>query len=72
MTEQVNHPEHYNQIAGTECVDIAENFNFNLGNVIKYVWRAFFKQDTLTDLKKALWYLTREISRLEKVENVPG
>lgn len=41
--------------------------NFNLGNAIKYVWRAGLKSDNpVEDLRKAAWYITREISRLEK------
>jgi hypothetical protein len=49
-----------------ECIDIAEHMTFNLGNAVKYVWRAGEKGDRLEDLKKARWYLDREISRLEK------
>lgn len=68
--EEVNHPKHYTKHpSGVECIDIAEHFNFNLGNTIKYIWRAGEKGDKLTDLKKALWYLTREISRLEQDES---
>ena len=62
----VDHPEHYNNIPGIECIDVVENFNFNLGCVIKYVWRAGFKGTRLEDLKKALWYLQREIERIGK------
>lgn len=64
---QVDHPEHY-QKSGMECIDVAETFNFNLGNVIKYVWRAGNKSGnpTIQDLQKASWYLTREIERLTK------
>jgi hypothetical protein len=40
--------------------------NFNLGNAIKYVWRAGLKGKHLEDLKKAVWYINREITRLEK------
>lgn len=61
----VNHPSHYNtHPSGVECADIAEHHNFNLGNVIKYVWRTDNK-DGLRDLRKAQWYLNREIARLE-------
>lgn len=68
MSEQVNHPDHYNQIAGIECIDVVEHFNFNLGNAIKYIWRAGLKSpDALTDLKKAVWYVQRELERLEKM-----
>ena len=67
--EQIDHPDYYGK-NGYEAIDYidAHNLNFNLGNVIKYVTRAGHKsdEDTLTALKKACWYLTREIGRLEK------
>lgn len=57
-------PDHYD-INGHKCIDIAEQFNFNLGNVIKYVWRAGRKagETKLEDLQKAKWYIEREIER---------
>lgn len=65
--EQVNHPSHYNSHpAGIECIDVVEHFNFNLGNAIKYLWRAGLKGSTEEDLKKAQWYVTRELERIEK------
>lgn len=69
MNEKVDHPQHYNDHpAGVECITVVEHFNFNLGNVIKYVWRSGMKPgvDTLTDLRKAAWYIQREIERLER------
>lgn len=66
--EAVDHPPHYNKHpSGVECIDIVEHFNFNKGNSIKYIWRAGEKgTDTeLQDLKKAHWYLVREIDRIE-------
>jgi hypothetical protein len=61
----VEHPDHYNQLENIECIDVVENFNFNLGNVIKYVWRAGFKTNNpLEDLKKAEFYIKREIERV--------
>jgi hypothetical protein len=65
-TRAVDHPWHYNQHpSGTECIQVAEHFNFNLGNVIKYVWRAGLKYETQReDLEKAAWYLRREIVRI--------
>ena len=39
---------------------------FNVGNAVKYLWRAGLKGDVLEDLKKARWYVEREISRVEK------
>ena len=64
--EMVNHPIHYNM--GIEAIDYIEshNMNFNIGNVIKYITRAKHKGTELQDLKKALWYLQREISNLEE------
>lgn len=64
--ERVDHPNHYNEHpTGIECIDIVECFNFNLGNAIKYVWRVGLKPGTTKreDLKKAIWYLTRELDR---------
>ena len=69
--EYVNHPKHYNKHpSGVECIDIIEHFSFPIGTVIKYLWRAGLKpgDSTLQDLKKAAWYLTREIERLEKAK----
>lgn len=40
--------------------------NFNLGNAIKYIWRAGEKGDAVEDLKKAAWYIKREIERVSK------
>ena len=66
MTDPVNHPPHYTaHPSGVECITIAEHMNFNLGNALKYIWRAGLKSaGPLEDLEKARWYLTREIGRL--------
>lgn len=66
--EMVNHPIHYNQ--GIEAIDYIEShkLSFCLGNVVKYITRAKHKGTELQDLKKASWYLQREIDRLEKGE----
>lgn len=65
----VNHPKHYtSNPSGIECIQVTENFNFNLGNVIKYVWRSGLKDDALQDLEKARWYLNREIERITKIK----
>jgi len=62
--EKVNHPRHYcTHPSGVECIQIVEHMGFNLGNVIKYVWRADEKGNAVEDLEKALWYLEREIGR---------
>lgn len=66
--ESVNHPKHYNkQVPGVECIDVVEHFNFNRGNAIKYIWRASEKGKEVEDLQKAIWYIQREIERLERM-----
>ena len=70
--EKVDHPQHYNEHpAGIECITVIEAFNFNLGSVIKYCWRAGLKpgEDTISDLKKAAWYIQREIEQIKKEQN---
>lgn len=59
-------PPHYRRFP-VEVIEITEHLSFNRGNVVKYVCRAGHKpgSDELTDLKKAAWYLSREIARLE-------
>lgn len=60
----VNHPRHYTQHpSGVECIQITEHMNFNIGNAVKYLWRADLKNG-LQDLEKAQWYIAREIARL--------
>ena len=64
--DPVNHPAHYTKHAsGVECIQITEHMGFCLGNAIKYIWRADLKNDALEDLKKAMWYLEREIALRE-------
>lgn len=63
----IHHPPHYkSHPSGVECIEITEHFNFNVGNMIKYAWRAGLKGDALEDLKKARWYANREIERLSR------
>lgn len=64
--EAVDHPDHYNQIKGVECIDVVEQMPFNLGNAVKYIWRCEDKDNKIQDLKKAIWYINREIQRTEK------
>lgn len=73
-SSRVNHPDYYNQHpSGVECIDIVRYHNFNIGNVIKYLWRCGLKHEAglsdkakaLEDLKKARFYLDDEISRVE-------
>lgn len=63
--DPVNHPPHYNgHPSGVECIQIVEHMNFCRGNAVKYIWRAGEKGDEVEDLKKARWYIDREIARL--------
>ena len=63
-------PSHYkSDPSGVECIVITEHRNFCVGNAMKYLWRAGLKGDGdqekhLEDLKKAIWYIEREIARL--------
>ena len=64
MTDNVNHPKHYtSHPSGVECIQVTEHMGFNLGNAMKYIWRADLKHDRLEDLKKAMWYLERELKK---------
>ena len=63
----VNKPPHYTEHpSGIECIQVTEHMGFNLGNAIKYIWRCDLKQDAIEDLKKAKWYIDREIDRRAK------
>lgn len=50
--------------SGIECIQVTETMNFCLGNAIKYIWRSSLKGATVEDLRKAIWYLEREIKRI--------
>lgn len=72
-TNQINSSSHYtNDPSGIECIEITRHRNFNIGNAIKYLWRAGLKEDKdrklinkqVEDLNKAVWYLVDEIHRL--------
>jgi len=65
--DSVNHPAHYTaHPSGVECVQITEHMNFNIGNAIKYLWRSEHKNG-IEDLRKSVWYINREIERLERI-----
>jgi hypothetical protein len=69
--DSVNNPRHYN-LSKAKCtcgrrlqpIDISTHMNFNLGNVIKYIWRQEHK-GKIEDLQKAIWFLNCEIRRLQ-------
>jgi hypothetical protein len=65
--DPVNHPKHYTaHPSGVECITVSEHFGFCLGNALKYIWRADLKNDAIEDLKKAKWYIEREIAKRER------
>ena len=77
-TDNVNHPAHYNSHpSGIECIEIARHHNFNIGNTIKYLWRAGLKSEEgmedaykqVEDLNKAIWYIQDEIKRITEFDN---
>ena len=71
MSDPVNHPSHYtSDPSGVECIQVTRHRNFNIGNAIKYLWRAGLKDSENStkhgeDLRKAIFYIQDEIARLE-------
>ena len=66
VVDMVNNPPHYNSCpSGVETIRITQHYNFCLGNAIKYILRSNYKGSYVEDLKKAIWYLTKEIERFE-------
>lgn len=65
--EKVDHPDHY-QSVGMEAIEVIEafNLNFSLGSAIKYILRSGRKpgEASSEDLRKAIWYLQRELDRI--------
>lgn len=66
VKDMVNHPTHYtSHPSGIEVIQITEHMNFCLGNAIKYIMRSELKGKQIEDLNKAIWYINREIERLQ-------
>lgn len=73
MTETVEHPPHYkSHPSGVECIQVTEHMSFNLGNAVKYIWRCDLKRDAIEDLRKAAWYINREIERRQNAARLPS
>jgi hypothetical protein len=73
VTDDINHPSHYTWLPnGLEVIDICEHLGFRLGNVVKYVLRADHKGQAMKDLKKARWYLERELAKRDGSLTVSG
>lgn len=65
--DNINHPKNYtSHPSGIECIQVTEHMCFNLGNAIKYLWRADEKGAPIDDLRKAAWYINREIAKRER------
>ena len=64
MADMVNHPPHYtSHPSGIEVIQITEHMGFCLGNAVKYIMRCDLKADAIEDLRKARWYIDREIAK---------
>jgi len=70
IKQLVDHPSHYGGKDNPyEAIKVIEawDLGFCLGNVVKYISRAGKKTNSpVEDLKKAMWYLEREISKNEQ------
>lgn len=71
MAEDKTNPSHYQQEGKIQPIEYIESwdFNFNLGNVIKYVTRAPYKGEAIVDLEKARWYINREIEKAKRLSS---
>lgn len=61
--DMVNHPPHYKDASGIECIEVTQHMRFCEGNCFKYVYRAGSKGNLIEDLKKAAWYAERSWTR---------
>ena len=75
-TDPVDHPTHYEGFPcpgcgrRVECIDVIEGLGlgYRLGNALKYLWRAGRKGSRVQDLRKAGWYIAREVKASEEAE----
>jgi hypothetical protein len=66
MSDPVNHPPHYTtHPSGIEAIELCQHENFCIGNALKYLLRHQKKGEPVQDLRKAIWYIEREIDRLQ-------
>lgn len=67
----IDHPGHYNRNpSGVECIDIIEHMSLNIGSAMGYLWRHEHKGEPIKDLRKAIWYIKREIKRIKREHHV--
>nr|DAW35367.1 MAG TPA: nucelotide kinase [Caudoviricetes sp.] len=77
QTDRVNHPSYYQDPSGVECITVTRHRDFNIGNAIKYLWRAGLKgeeglsnkEKQIEDLQKAIFYINDEIKLLKDKGN---
>lgn len=65
--DMVNHPPHYKDASGIECIEVTSKMSFCGGNCFKYLYRAGKKGSTVEDLKKAAWYADKAWEQMEVV-----
>lgn len=73
VEREIQHQDYYKTKSGLECIDVAQEFDFNLGNAIKYIWRAgkkfengmSMRDKAIEDLRKAKVYIDYEILKIE-------
>ena len=71
--DMINHPPHYTRHpSGVECIQITRHMGFNLGNAVKYIWRADLKGAAVEDLEKAVWYIRDEIAKRKAASTLPN
>ena len=74
-TDMVNHPPHYKDASGIECIEVTQHMQFCGGNCFKYLYRAGKKGSTAEDLKKAAWYADKaweqeEVVNLQAIDGI--
>lgn len=75
--DRVNHPSYYQDPSGVECITVARHRDFNIGNALKYLWRAGLKEEEglnrvekqIEDLQKAIFYINDEIKMLKEKQH---
>lgn len=73
--DMVNHPPHYKDASGIECIEVTKHMSFCGGNCFKYLYRAGKKGSTVEDLKKAAWYADKaweqeEVVNLQAIDGI--
>ena len=74
--DMVDHPAHYTWLGGIEVIDIveplADESGWNVACAVKYLLRCDKKGKAVEDLRKAQWYINRELKRRESKTTKPN